>query len=166
MTLSKIWGLIEAPLKSHLGTERVLSGNEGRHRPKSNFCPGLPTLIHFVWDSRNCPIKIGPFEWEVLDIFAPYSPASYMLSLRQIWPISNLTQLPQLWGWRVCFYPKYIIAIYNKEQEKTNAFWHQLTSGRRLLWSTMPWRPLSNYPVGRGGLIGLVSSLSTLLRIA
>ena len=48
--------------------------------------PGLPTLTHFALDSRNCPTKIGPFEREMLEIFARFPPVSYMLSLTQKLP--------------------------------------------------------------------------------
>ena len=63
---------------------------------------GLPTLTHFAWDSRNCPTKIGPFEWEMLEIFAPFSPVSYMLSLSQKLPHFQSQAIAPLWGWQVC----------------------------------------------------------------
>ena len=71
------------------------------HSP-SHCCPGLPTLTHFAWDSRNCPTKIGPLEWEMLEIFATFSPVSYMISLSQKLPHFQSQAIAPLWGWLVC----------------------------------------------------------------
>ena len=65
---------------------------------------GLPTLKISEWDSRNCPTKIGPFEWEMLEIFAPFSPVSYMLSLSQKLPHLQSHAIAPLWGWQACIY--------------------------------------------------------------
>ena len=149
--------------RADLGTERVFSGNNGCHQPKSNFYPGLPTLIHFAWDS-----KLDHLSEKCLR-FLPHiyqSHISYHWAKIGPFPISR--DCPNSEVGKSAFTQNTLLPFKtnNERTMKTNAFWHKLTSGRRLLWSTMPWRPLSNYPVGRGGLIGLVSSLSTLLRIA
>ena len=49
------------------------------------FANSLP----FRGDPGNCPIRIGPLGWEMLEIFAPFSPASYVLSLSQKLPHSK-----------------------------------------------------------------------------
>ena len=64
----------------------------------------LPTLKISEWDSRNCPTKIGPFEWEMLEIFALFSPVSYMSSLSQKLPHLQSHAIAPLWGWQACIY--------------------------------------------------------------
>ena len=59
------------------------------------------------WDSRNWLTKIGPFEWEMLEIFAPFPQVTYMLWFSQKLPHLQSQAIALLWGWQVCSSPRH-----------------------------------------------------------
>ena len=68
------------------------------------------------------PPKLGPLEWEMLEIFAPFSPVSYMLALSQKLPHLQSHTIATLWGWQAWLFTQEVRKLLASPLKKFLSF--------------------------------------------